>query len=118
LFGYTQNWDVGIVPFKQGGLSLGADPIKVYEYLALGLPVVATGIPHLGAYPGVEVAESTGDFLSLIEDAARHGLPLDEVEAFVDRSTWYRRGMDLLDLPQEQGAASLMGIGAPVDTSR
>lgn len=38
-------WDVGIVPFRQGAVAEAADPIKVYEYLALGLPVVTCGAP-------------------------------------------------------------------------
>jgi glycosyltransferase involved in cell wall biosynthesis/SAM-dependent methyltransferase len=97
LYGYAQNWDVGIVPFRAGALSRGADPIKVYEYLALGLPVVTTEIPHLRSYPGVHVARSAAEFEALLEKAARTGLDRPAVEEFVRKSTWYRRGLALIE---------------------
>jgi glycosyltransferase involved in cell wall biosynthesis len=96
LFAFAQSWDVAIVPFKVGALSQGADPIKVYEYLTLGLPVVSTGIPHLRAYPGVYAAEQPGDFARCIEKAARKGIDRKKVKSFVDAATWYQRGLGLI----------------------
>lgn len=48
LAAYALNWDVALVPFKAGPVAKAADPIKTYEYLSLGLPVVLTGVdpPH------------------------------------------------------------------------
>ncbi|MBN1346937.1 MAG: polysaccharide pyruvyl transferase CsaB [Phycisphaerae bacterium] len=97
LYGYTQNWDVAIVPFKPTTLSKGADPIKVYEYLTLGLPVVVTDIPHLRSYPGVYVAESVAEFNRLLGEAAEKGIPEEEVKAFLAKCTWYQRGLGLLE---------------------
>lgn len=101
LYGYTRNWDVGIVPFRPGMLSKGADPIKVYEYLTLGLPVVATEIPHLRDYPGVYVAASQEEFSRLLEEAAVRKLNRSEVRAFIERSTWYQRGLALIEAGQQ-----------------
>ncbi len=39
--------DVALVPFKPGALTAAVNPIKVYEYLAVGAPIVATGLPEL-----------------------------------------------------------------------
>ena len=33
--------DVGLIPFKRNPVTYHADPIKAYEYLAAGVPVVA-----------------------------------------------------------------------------
>ncbi len=96
---YTANWDVGIVPFQRGTLSAGADPIKVYEYLHLGLPVVATGVPHVGDYPGVRAVGADEDFVAALEAAAHEPFPRDEARRFVASSTWLERGRTLLDLP-------------------
>jgi glycosyltransferase involved in cell wall biosynthesis len=38
---YAQKWWAGIIPFQPSTLSAAVDPLKVYEYLHLGLPVVA-----------------------------------------------------------------------------
>ena len=97
LYGYAQNWDVGIVPFKPSTLSKGADPIKVYEYLTLGLPVVTTEIPHLKDYPGVFVAASEEEFELLIEEAATKTFDKPAVSAFIKQSTWHQRGLDLIE---------------------
>lgn len=105
LYAYSQNWNVGIVPFKSGALSVGADPIKVYEYLTLGLPVVSTGVPHLSAYPGVFATSSREEFVHRIEEAVRTGIDREAVRAFVDSATWYRRGLALLDAPARAGGA-------------
>ncbi|MCK5646870.1 MAG: polysaccharide pyruvyl transferase family protein, partial [Anaerolineales bacterium] len=38
LAAYAQNWDIGIIPFKDIPLARAADPIKAYEYTAMRLP--------------------------------------------------------------------------------
>lgn len=62
---YLQHSSVGIVPFKINDLTLNSDPIKCYEYLAAGLPVVSTDLPQVRRFqtPGVvEIASSPEDF--------------------------------------------------------
>ena len=72
LAGFARNWDVAIIPFKDERLAAGADPIKTYEYLAMGLPVVTTGVfPPPGAEHLVRRAADIGEFLALIEQGAR-----------------------------------------------
>lgn len=39
---YVQHFDVGIVPHRQSSFLASTEAMKVYEYLAAGLPVVAT----------------------------------------------------------------------------
>jgi glycosyltransferase involved in cell wall biosynthesis len=45
--GYLAAMDVALIPFKHTPVTYHADPIKAYEYLAAGLPVVATDLPAL-----------------------------------------------------------------------
>jgi glycosyltransferase involved in cell wall biosynthesis len=44
---YLAAMDVGLIPFRAEPVTYHADPIKAYEYLAAGLPVVATDLPAL-----------------------------------------------------------------------
>jgi len=99
LHSYACSWDVGIVPFKESDLSRGADPIKVYEYLSMGLPVVVTGIPHLRDYPGVRVAGPGDDFAQVLEEAASASFPSEDVSVFHESCTWHRRALALLECP-------------------
>lgn len=58
---YMQHTDVGIVPFTRSPMVDAIHPIKVYEYLATGLPVVAVRWPELVAMRApVELAERDG----------------------------------------------------------
>jgi polysaccharide pyruvyl transferase CsaB len=72
LASYAANWDAAVVPFREGKLAAGADPIKVYEYLAMGLPVVVTGVsPPLGAEGLVTQASGAEDVVRALGEAAR-----------------------------------------------
>jgi glycosyltransferase involved in cell wall biosynthesis len=50
--------DAGIIPYASNQLTGSIFPMKVYEYLAAGLPVVASGLPALR---DVEAVASAGD---------------------------------------------------------
>ncbi|MBI3872251.1 MAG: glycosyltransferase [candidate division Zixibacteria bacterium] len=45
-----RQWDVGLIPFKLNDFSRALNPLKLGEYLACGLPVVATDLPELRAH--------------------------------------------------------------------
>ncbi len=62
-------FDAGLIPFRLGTEGSNASPIKLYEYLAAGLPVVATPIPECEAVPEVEVASSASGFSDLLDRA-------------------------------------------------
>jgi glycosyltransferase involved in cell wall biosynthesis len=72
LASYAHHWDVGIVPFKVGAIADGADPIKTYEYLAMGLPVVVSGVnPPIGGEKFVKRADEINEFENAVLQALR-----------------------------------------------
>lgn len=83
----TRSWHVGIVPFRPGRLTRAVDPIKLYEYLALGLPSVVVDMPHLRGLPCVEVCDRDG-FPAALSRALSMPVDHDAVAAFVDQSRW------------------------------
>lgn len=95
---YVQAFDVGAIWFRIDGLTTAVSPLKMYEYLAAGLPVVATPLPACTATPGVRVATSPEEMSRAIAEG------LDEpVETEQDRrataraASWDRRLGPLLD---------------------
>ena len=44
---YCKGFDVALMPFRINELTLNANPLKVREYLASGLPVVSTDLPEV-----------------------------------------------------------------------
>lgn len=85
-------FDVGLIPFKRTTLTAGVDPIKYYEYRALGLPVLSTPFGEMalrGAEPGVFLARDEADVGQVAAMAAAHDAPA--AESFVSRNTWDAR---------------------------
>jgi len=64
--------DVGLIPFVLSGHTRSSLPLKLYEYLGAGLPVVATALPNLrGLAPdwAVRLADGASEFTGLVEKA-------------------------------------------------
>jgi teichuronic acid biosynthesis glycosyltransferase TuaH len=54
---FVRRFDVGIIPFIVDEMTSGVTPLKMYEYLACGVPVVATPLPACVAHPDVRTAQ-------------------------------------------------------------
>ncbi len=64
--------DAGIIPYARNELTNGIFPMKVYEYLAAGLPVVATPLPSLADVEEVASAADAPGIASLLEREIEH----------------------------------------------
>jgi glycosyltransferase involved in cell wall biosynthesis len=56
-----------IIPYAINPLTTSVFPMKVYEYLAAGLPVVATPLPSLAGVEGVAIEDSAAAFARRLE---------------------------------------------------
>lgn len=66
------NFDVGIIPFQVRDMTNSASPIKMYEYLVAGIPVVATPIKECEALsPYVRTATTGKGYILKIEKAIK-----------------------------------------------
>ena len=67
---YCRAFDVGIIPFRIDDLTLKANPLKLREYLAAGLPVVSSALPEVRKYADlVHVATGADGFVRAIDTA-------------------------------------------------
>ncbi len=100
LHQHVANWSAGIIPFSHSALSEAVDPIKIYEYMYFGLPVVVTGIPHVSKYPRTFYATREN-----IADTVQHALtdrtPQSTVDAFLEESTWQARFNTMEDISKK-----------------
>jgi glycosyltransferase involved in cell wall biosynthesis len=99
---YVRHFDVGIIPFEMTELTRVVNPLKLYEYFALGLPVVATALPEIVRHGDlVYIAESPEDFVKLAEAAVREpkDSPMRARRVDVARSnSWCARGEEIVVL--------------------
>lgn len=93
--------DLALIPFdveRHRDLVDAVDPIKLYEYCAAGLPVVATRWRALSAIGSPALlADDADSFLSLVDEACRRSEELGrDGRRFASRSDWSRRFDDLM----------------------
>lgn len=70
---WSQWFDVGLIPFVVNDLTIAANPLKLLEYLSLGLPVVSTDLPEVRKFiPHLRVAEGPETFVRAVADALEH----------------------------------------------
>lgn len=109
LHEYAARWSAAIIPFRMGPLADGVDPIKIYEYLALQLPVVSFLMPQISHYPYTQTVATVADFCTAL-DAAVTSLPDAEgIAEFLSHNTWEVRAKQLLALAAPPGGQSNQG---------
>src|SRR4051812_8969295 len=59
--------DAGIIPYASNQLTASIFPMKVYEYLAAGLPVVATPLPALAGVEEIATADGPQAFAAALD---------------------------------------------------
>jgi glycosyltransferase involved in cell wall biosynthesis len=74
--------DAALIPYDINELTASIFPMKVYEYLAAGLPVVTTPLPSLAGVEGIVTAADAEATVAALEEL----LEADGPEARADRS--------------------------------
>jgi glycosyltransferase involved in cell wall biosynthesis len=94
---YLKSFDVCTIPYVLDTLSESIFPLKLFEYLAAGRPVVATAMPELLRYQQyVHVALSPRDFEDAIEKSLHNPLPAAS-ESFLRENSWDAKANLLLE---------------------
>lgn len=96
---YLYAFDVCLLPFKVIPLILATNPVKVYEYLGAGKPVVAVDVPEIKQFGDlVRVGKNHEHFVEQV--AAELSAPASDTaisvrKAFAEQQTWHHRARDL-----------------------
>jgi glycosyltransferase involved in cell wall biosynthesis len=73
LPGYLRLFDVAIIPFRLNPITMATSPLKLYEYLAGGRPVITTALPECAAHPEVDVVATAEEFAAALDVARSKG---------------------------------------------
>lgn len=89
--------DACLIPFTPGPVVDAVSPLKVFEYLAMKRPVVATPMPELTGLPHVFAAADAEATVAAVERACATPVPTAEIDAFLGRNTWEVRAAALAE---------------------
>jgi len=109
---YISQFNVAIIPFRLTPLTLMTNPIKLYEYLACGLPVVSSALPEVMPFSDVVyIAQDQNDFVTQLERALSEPESLKAARrAAVRGETWIDRCLQIEPLLSTSGRSSAVVI--------
>ena len=102
---YVAAFDVGLIPYVSNAYTRSCFPLKLYEYLAAGKPVVATGLPELaGMEPDVLLVDDAEALADAVERVLECRNDEDEGRRIelASRNTWEARAERLLRLIDDE----------------
>jgi len=111
LSGYAKNWDLGIIPYQKNELCRRLNPIKIFEYLFLGLPIVATGCEDVKNYPYSYYADGEEEFMRYVQEASVQSVDGNKIAGLLQESTWENRVTRLLDVIDKHDGFKKFCIG-------
>lgn len=92
---YCKGFDVALLPFPINEVTLNANPLKVREYLAAGLPVVSTAIPEVEVLGMCRIGRDHSSFVEEIRAALEAPGPRIERSELVKNDSWDARLEDI-----------------------
>jgi len=99
LRAYLRHFDVATIPFVLNPITHSCSPVKLFEYMAAGKPVVATRMAEIEKYQSVLFADESKSFIDQIENAVRAGADQEYLECLrteATANTWSQRVSELL----------------------
>jgi len=89
----AKSWNVALIPFKINNLTKATDPVKIYEYSALGIQTVSTRLPELSSTSEnicykVDNADQAIDFIKNFIDSDSK---IQERKQFAIKNDWIER---------------------------
>jgi glycosyltransferase involved in cell wall biosynthesis len=91
LPGYAKAFDIALLPFIVNDLTLAANPLKLREYLAAGLPVVSSALPEAEKLKDIlHIGRNQAHFLELIQKIIVSGKtgPQMSISQHMDAESW------------------------------
>ncbi|MDM0812328.1 glycosyltransferase [Clostridium perfringens] len=98
---YSKFFNVSIIPFVVNEITEATSPVKLFEYMALGKPIVTTALPECRKYESPLVSDSHEDFINNIKKAAELENSKEYIELLRkegNQNTWRQKAKDIKEL--------------------
>lgn len=100
------NFDVAIIPFLINDITQSTSPVKIYEYLAGGKPVVSTDLQEVKKIPKVFVAKNKAGFNEMLSEATRKSNDsefLKNIKIYARENSWVNRANVIMQILESRG---------------
>ncbi|MFR5264902.1 glycosyltransferase [Clostridium sp.] len=98
---YAKFFNVGIIPFVINDITEATSPVKLFEYMALGKPIITTDLPECRKYKSALVSKSHEEFIENIKKAEELKGDPEYLEILKNEglnNTWRQKARDIKDL--------------------
>lgn len=95
---YLTYSDFALLPFKIGKIGDYVSPLKIFEYISMNTPVLATDLPDIQNYPNVFVSGKAKDWIEQINTYKKDEKAQELRDEFIYNNNWYNRCTKMLDV--------------------
>lgn len=101
LQAYGYHADIAFIHFVNSPLIQAVNPVKAYEYLACGLPIISTYIPEIKDFPATYLIENADEFREAVNKIEQCPMDKNQVETFLAQTSWMARANRFIECLQE-----------------
>jgi len=105
---YARYFDVGLIPYIRHDYLKAVNPLKLREYYAIGLPVIATRVPDIADMPGplyfADTHEEYGDHLETILNSDLSELRR-QAQEIAKKNSWTARAESFMQFAEQTASA-------------
>lgn len=84
---YLAYSDIALLPFKNCEIGKYVSPLKIFEYIAMNKPVLATPLDDILGYPNVFASDVCAQWAKAVEQTWE----IEDASVFVSQNNWYAR---------------------------
>ena len=100
---YASKFDVCTIPFLINDITQATSPLKLFEYMALGKPIVTTAMKECKKYESVLISNNNDEFIDKVDYAIKLGKNKDDVyhkilKKEVLENTWESKAKLILEM--------------------
>lgn len=95
------HFTVATIPFKLNEITESTSPIKLFEYMAMGKPVVTTAMRECFKYPVVRIAKDKEDYVAALDEAVFRSKDeqfLTEIAEVAEHNSWMKKAQEISEL--------------------
>jgi len=98
---YCAAFEAGLLPFVQNEMVRSINPIKMYEYLAAGLPIVSTPLPEAERFAGpIRIRSTAAEFAAACDEVVNGPFPVrrESISELVRKESWESKVEELSEI--------------------